>query len=199
MDKKKRKWKGVLAKPIRGPTVLEPQGYVVVPENWDPTDEPTECCERAIARSWVDKLPLLFEHYGIEDHSDYFSLSLALAIDHVPGFSVKEVPYKLGHGDYGAVVPATETGRPREWTGQRLHDLLEAVNALKERKKIATDKHALRELARRDPWRSPPSHRGEAAQWVETLEARLQEAKSIDKRVEFWLREADKQLKHLDK
>ena len=51
--------------------------------------------DEAIEKARLDKLSLLFEHYGIEDNSDYFRLSLVLAIDHVPGFAVKEVPYKF--------------------------------------------------------------------------------------------------------
>ena len=156
----------------------------MVPEKWDPSDEPTESFEKAIARSRVDKLPLLFEHYGIEDHSDYFRLSLVLAIDHVPGFAVKEIPYKLRHGDYGAVEPVTKTGRHREWTGERLSDLLEAVDAIKRKKKLTSDRDALRELSRCEPWRSPPGHRGDTKQWIETLETRLQEAKSYESRAQ---------------
>jgi hypothetical protein len=121
MAAKKSKWKGALAKPIRGPTSIIPQGYIVVPENMNAEDKPTpEAMDKAIARTRVEKLHLLFEHYGIEDKSDYCSLSLALAIEHVPGFAVKHIPYKLRHGDYGAVEPATKTGRRLVWTSERL-------------------------------------------------------------------------------
>ncbi|MDD5336155.1 MAG: hypothetical protein PHS32_20660 [Rhodoferax sp.] len=49
--------------------------------------EVIEAIERGIDQEF-EKLPLLFEHYGIEarDHASYIRLALALARDWVPGF-----------------------------------------------------------------------------------------------------------------
>jgi hypothetical protein len=183
---KGRQWKGELAKPIRGPTAIEREHcvFVVVPENMNADEQATpEAMEIAIARSRVEKLPLLFEHYGIEDKSDYLSLSLALAFDHVPGFAVQGIPHKLSQGDYGAVVLLTRTGRPREWTDERFSELLTSVEEIKQKKNLKTEREALRLLSRRAPWKPPASHRGDTEQWIETLESRLQDAKHRRKNV----------------
>jgi hypothetical protein len=186
MGAKNRRWKGSLAKPIREPQVIRSQGYLVVESTLAAENAAMrQAIDEAIARAWQEKLPLLFEHYGIEDKSDYFSLSLALAIDHVPGFAVKHVTWKLSEGDYGVVEPATKAGRHRDWTSERLRALLDAVEAVKRDKKVGTDREALLLLSRRKPWKAPANHRGEATQWVETLETRLQEAKKIDKKAKL--------------
>ena len=42
-----------------------------------------------ISRVLAERLELLFAHYEIQDTNNYMALTLALAIDHVPGFSVE--------------------------------------------------------------------------------------------------------------
>ena len=130
-----------------------------------------------MGRTLSEKLPLLLQHYAIEDETDYFGLALALARDHVPGFSVTSREYKLSNGTSGAVEPKTKTGRTRSWTSERLSQLLDDVENIKREQKIAEDREALHFLARKK-WKPGSNHRGGNKQWVETLESRLQEEKS---------------------
>ena len=74
-------------------------------------------------------------HYSIEDEADYFSLALALARDHVPGFSVKLRELKLSQETWGAVEPKISTGRQRYWTSERLSQLLDDVENAEARTK----------------------------------------------------------------
>jgi hypothetical protein len=129
------------------------------------------------------KLKLLFGHYGVLD-GDFKSLSLAMARDLVPGFRVKEVTYHLSHGSWGAVVPVKGSGRRRVWDGDRLGDLYAEVLEIKDRTSSLTDREALMRLVRQPNWKPPANHRGTSSQWIETLEARLQEAKRIEKRAD---------------
>lgn len=194
MTAKKTKWKGDLAAPILEPKEIRPHGYFVDPETVESENKALlDAMDEVVALARLEKLSLLFEHYGIENKSDYFRLSLALAVEHVPGFALKHVTYKLSHGDYGAVEPATKTGRRREWTSERLGALLDAVEAIKREKNIRTDREALQRLSRRPPWKPQANHRGDATQWVETLESCLQHAKTIRKRVQM----LDRQLSEM--
>jgi hypothetical protein len=171
-----KKWKGELGKPIAGHVMA----WARIDQNKIEAQRASILEEMggAIAKARLDKLPLLFEHYGIDDKSDFLSLSLALASEFVPGFSVKLIPMKLEHESYGAVVPVSKTGRLKEWTNDRKSDLLAAVEDVRKSKGLATDREALQLLSRRAPWKRPWNHRGDSKQWIETLEARLQDAKT---------------------
>jgi hypothetical protein len=183
VSSKQRKWKGALATPIRQPHVIRPRGYRVDSNTVEA--ENTMMCQamdEAVEKARLEKLDLLFEHYGIENKLDYFNLSLALAVEHVPGFAVKHVNYKLSHGNCGAVEPVEKTGRPREWTSERSIGLFRAVKKIKSKQGIKEDREALRLLSRHQPWKPPANHRGGPDKWVETLETRLQEVKAIRKK-----------------
>jgi hypothetical protein len=156
-----------------------------------------DACSSHCASERVRKLPLLMRHYGIEDETDFCSLALALAIDHVPGFACNYVEMKLAHGDHGAVVPIKVSGRPKVWTSERLSNLLEAVEDVKANGRSKQDREVLRELARKREWAPLASHRGTKAAWIETLETRLQEAKSMRREMKLVGREAKKLLKIL--
>lgn len=141
--------------------------------------------EEILNRERLRKLDLLMEHYGIVDRSDFKALALALSVDHVPGFGCKRVRMKLGQGDFGALVNGEETeiGRPVEWSEERLAKLLATVEAEKQRDTRQTDRSVLAKLARRPPWSATGTHRGTSTQWIETLQARLHDAK-VQKRAQ---------------
>ena len=81
----KHRWKGELAKPIR-PKVIRPQGLAVTDAETvaRANEEMENLYRQAIEETRVEKLRFLMDHYGISDKADFFSLALALAIDHVP-------------------------------------------------------------------------------------------------------------------
>jgi hypothetical protein len=124
------------------------------------------------------------EHYGIEEKWDYFSLALALAADHVPGFQVKRAALKLKHGDWGAVLRDT-IGRPTVWPPERLLKLLNAVEGAKKGHGRSTAREAIRRVVRqnRKEWGPPANHRKGETEWLETLESRLQDAKRLKRGV----------------
>jgi hypothetical protein len=78
METKKRRYKGELAKPIR-------VGSIPIQTT---NEEQSEWIKQVIEQTIIEKLPLLLEHYKIADKDDYFSLAVALAVKHVPGFRV---------------------------------------------------------------------------------------------------------------
>ncbi len=84
--KKETSYKGLLARPIPKPNTLNNE----------------EERSKIIDNERLKKLPELYKHYGIiPSHSAPLALVLALANQHVPGFSVEN----------------KKTGRPSEFTG----------------------------------------------------------------------------------
>jgi hypothetical protein len=163
MKTNKRRWKGELAKPI----------YVgSLPLEATSSEEASAWIEQVIEQEMFEKLPLLMQHYEIANEDDYFSLALALACDHVPGFQVVSAKLKLKHGNWGAVIRDT---KPTEWSLERLLKLLNAVEEAKPRH--GTDRETLKMLMQKQEW-SRPLGRDEQ-KWLETLESRLQDAKRI--------------------
>jgi hypothetical protein len=127
----------------------------------------------------------------IPDKDDWFGLALALAIDHVPGFQWEwpliELPvdWKASSGFSGPVtINQKKVGRHKEWGFDRLERLLVAVEQEKAQHGVRTDRAAISRLARRPEWAPPATHRGEFQGWIETLEARLQDAKRFRRLVE---------------
>jgi hypothetical protein len=165
MKTKKPRYKGELNKPIR-------VGSIPI----ETTNESSEWIEQGIEQEMIEKLPLLMEHYEITDKDDYFSLALALAMDHVKGFQVVQAKLKLKHGNWGAVIQDT---KPTIWPRDRLLGLLNDVEEEKQKPGCSTDREALQILMRKPEWSPPASHRGDMTQWLETLESRLQDAKRI--------------------
>jgi hypothetical protein len=152
----KHRWKGELAKPIHiGSIPIE-------------TMEPTNHYLQAnIENSFAKKLSLLMDHYAITDKTNFFSLALALAIDHIPGFRVVPATLKLKHGNWGAVILANR-GRQRAWTSKRLNALMDAVEHTKKKFGISKDREALEILAQRGEWARPPNR--SLQQWRKTLQ-----------------------------
>jgi hypothetical protein len=166
MKTKKRRYKGELAKPI----------YVGSIPIEGANEKQQECIEQVIEQEAIEKLPLLMEHYKIPNKDDYFSLVLALARVHVPGFQVKRAALKLKHGNWGAVI-RDNIGHPTIWPPERRLKLLNAVEETKQRHGLSTDREALEILMQKREWRPPANHRGDQKQWLETLESRHQDAK----------------------
>jgi hypothetical protein len=114
----------------------------------------------------------LFDHYDIADKGDMAALACALAVEHVPGFSV-QLPEAKSKG-----------GRRRKWDANRLEELYKTVRSIKQQHHL-TDRQALKFMVNNQrhavTWGKPTAHKGSKDQWIETLEARLQEAKRSEK------------------
>jgi hypothetical protein len=192
--RKKSRWTGELAKPIRvrvdrqlGLAITDPETVTRANE------EMTRLAGEAITRRVHEKLHLLMEYYSIPDKDNWFSLALALATDHVPGFQWEwpliELPVDWeGNSSSSFSGPVTinrkKVGRHKEWGFDRLERLLVAVEQEKAQHGVRTDRDAISRLARRREWAPPATHRGEVQGWIETLEARLQDAKRFRRLVE---------------
>jgi len=161
MKTKKPRYKGELAKPI----------YVGSIPIEGTNEEQQEWIEQVIEQEAIEKLPLLMGHYKIPDKDDYFSLALALARDHVPGFRVvPDTPLKLKHSNWGAVILANR-GRRRAWTPERLNALIDAVEDTKKKLSISKDREALEILAQRGKWARPVNRSPQ--EWRKTLQNQL--------------------------
>jgi hypothetical protein len=124
-------------------------------------------------------------HYSITDRDDWFRLAVALANDHVPGFHVEWPLVALPLDFQGPVtIERKRVGRPTKWDFARWEQLLDAVEKEKARHGLRTDREALSRLARVGEWARPANHRGELQSWIETLEARLQDAKKLKRLLE---------------
>lgn len=188
----KHRWKGELAKPIR-PKVIRPQGLAVTDAETvaRANEEMEDLYRQAIEETRVEKLRLLMDHYGISDKADFFSLALALAIDHVPGFGIDPTPLRQEQISDGIalVVQDNRTGRRLEWPPERLDSLLSAVEGVKRKHGLSTDREAIAVVARKPKWRRPANHKGNHEQWLETLESRLQDAKRHKRQIEHLLKD----------
>jgi|CryBogDrversion2_11_1035321.scaffolds.fasta_scaffold01504_6 hypothetical protein len=182
------KFKGILKQPIKI-EILRPEGW---PTRNITLEEKQRCEESAdllVQQKYLNecrlKLLHLFDYYDINDQTDFESLALNLAIDFVDGFRLIEVPLKLAHGDYGAVIPqqSSTVGAPKKWTNERLLELYDDVQKIKEQEKISSDREALKRLRTKyhSKWGSSKSSAG-PVEWLETLEARLHDAKIIAKK-----------------
>lgn len=192
--RKKSRWTGQLAKPIRvrvdrqrGLAITDPETVTRANE------EMTRLAVEAIARRVHEKLHLLMEYYSIPDKDDWFSLAVALARDHVPGFQWEWPLIELsvdweGHSSSSFSGPVTinqkKVGRHKEWDSDRLERLLVAVEQEKAQHGVRTDREAISRLATRREWARAAAHRGDLQGWIETLEARLQDAKTFRRLVE---------------
>jgi hypothetical protein len=81
---------GGLATPIQV-NVTRPTGLAVTDATIDKANEEMErLVSEAVGADLIKRLHLLMEHYDIAERDDWFSLALALAIDHVrPGFQIE--------------------------------------------------------------------------------------------------------------
>lgn len=171
-------WKGELAKPLLVGVALTNKDLERLATNKDLINEDLDNrLQHAIRESHIEKLALLMEHYKIADKTDYLSLALALAVDHVPGFQV--VParkvLRLRHGDYGAVI-GNKQGRQREWLPNRVDRLKTIVEETKKKHHFKSDREALEVIvAQKVEWHRP-ANRGQQ-QWIKTLRNQLAAAR----------------------
>jgi glucose-6-phosphate 1-dehydrogenase len=93
-------------------------------------------------------------------------LAWALASEHVPGFRI--------------VPESRPKGRKKEWHGEKLQALYDAVQSAKNQHNF-NDRQALTFISNNSlsakTWGRPANYKGSKKQWVETLESRLQDAK----------------------
>ena len=193
----KHRWKGELAKPIR-PRVIRPRGLRVTAKRAQAANRQMEALyRRAIKKEYLVKLDLLMDEYGITDKTDFFSLALALAIEHLPSFKIDATPLRLEGDDQGPqfVVQDNNRGRPTKWSPRPLNNLLNAVEEIKEKDSLSTDDEALSRLARRVKWSRPANQRRE--QWLKTLKNRLAEARRCARLVRIAEADLLEQLKQL--
>ena len=113
VSKNKVRWTGELKRPIRV-RVNRPQGLAITdPETVTrANEEMIRLANEAIGERILEKLRLLMEHYSIPDKDDWFSLALALATDHVPGFQ-SEWPLIQLPVDWEGNPPVAFRGRLR--------------------------------------------------------------------------------------
>lgn len=142
-----------------------------------------------------EKLKLLLRRYSLAE-DDYEGLALALAIEHEPGFQVVDRQIaQLPIGFSGLVrvkdgkLTDKTSGRPLEWSGERLLQLLEAVQREKKKSGLTKDLDALGRLARQEQWRPPATHRSKSSRggwdaWISILQKRLPNAKRLQGKVD---------------
>jgi hypothetical protein len=142
--------------------------------------------QMTIKRKRLEKLPLLFDHYGIENRNDIHALVLALAIDHVPGFKT-------------ATRSTSRRGRRLKWSLERLLTLLKDVRDVRLTSNF-NDKRALQHIATNpqfaNAWGFPPNRESQSQKqkWIETLQSRLNDAKRLDKLLTESTRKANAEL-----
>ena len=121
-----------------------------------------------VQQQYEKKLAMLFDHYGIADKKNWAELARALATQHVPGFRIQ----------------SQKSGRKRIWDGDRLRELERTVQSIRQQHAF-NDRQALTFMVNNSEqaatWGVPTVHKGSKQQWIETLEARLQEAKGLRK------------------
>jgi hypothetical protein len=180
----KHRWKGELATPIR-PKVIRPGGLRVTKKTAQVANEEMEdLYRRAIEEEYLVKLELLMGHYGITDKTDFPSLALALAIEHIPGFRIDPTPLRLEQiDDQGLklVVQDNRKGPRRKWSLKRLNNLLSAVEETKKKHGLSKDNEALSVLANHPEWSPSGNYRGDREQWLKTLKNQLAEARRFSK------------------
>src|ERR1700733_13068570 len=184
--RKGHRWTGELARPIRI-RVNRPHGFILPDAARDPEADSKVRAENKLMvrlrderRAEIEsaKLKLLAEHYCVPP-DDFRSLAIALARDLIPGFRFIEPLRPLT--SYGPQYEEkVKGGRPTRWNPDQLEELLTEVKAIK-KTNAGTDRDALAVLARKIKWRAPSNHRGSSAQWLETLESRLQDARRQQK------------------
>jgi hypothetical protein len=181
----KHRWKGELAKPIR-PKVIRPRVLRVTKTTAQKANkEMKDLYQRTIEEEYLRKLGLLMDKYGITDKTDFRSLALKLAIKEldIPGFRIDPTPLRLEEIDEGIqlVVQDNREGPRPKWSLRRLRNLLSAVEEIKKKHGLLTDRKALSNLAQRTEWSPPPNHRGD---WLKTLANRLGQARRSFKRAQ---------------
>jgi len=165
----KRRYTGMLATPIRIPTLPTFSGAVTrsrVRKFWKDYKQHQKKVEALERDQKEEKIRLLHQHYGIPGR-DMEALALALAAAHVAGFKVLDGNRR-------------KRGRKKEWDGPKLEALYQDVQAVKAAERCNV-RQALKFIAK-DPsyggkWAPPNGPRHNFNKWVETLESRLNDAK----------------------
>jgi hypothetical protein len=171
MPVKQRRYAGELAKPIvwsNPPTFWGAVTKKRVCKYWRDYKNHRRKAEHDVNQKLLKKMSLLKKHFEITDQSDAAALAWALAFKHVPGFKIIQ-------------EEKAKRGRKKEWHGDKLHALYDAVQSLKSKHRF-TDRQALTFMSNdrskfASIWGPPKVYRGSPKQWVETLESRLQDAK----------------------
>jgi hypothetical protein len=186
--RKHNTYKGALAKPIglRPPPTFSGG---VVPKRVADYQKRLSRHERAnaamVQRQHAKKLAMLFDHYGIAGKENWAALALALAAEHVPGFKVQLPKAK------------PKRGRKPKWTPERLEELYRTVQSVKQQH--LNDRQALKFIVNnqeyKTSWGVPTGHKGSKQQWIETLEARYQEAKHAEKLSEKMQEQLERELR----
>jgi hypothetical protein len=88
----------------------------------------------------------------------------------------------------GKLIDKT-SGRPVQWSAERLLHLIEAVLVEKKKSSLTKDLDVLQRLARQEQWRPSANHRsnstrGEGDARIRTLQSRLSEAKQLKRKVD---------------
>jgi hypothetical protein len=180
------KFRGELKKPIEVGVLRANEWPAELSQNekqiWDESAD--AFVEEKYLNECRKKFVLLFDHYQIEDKTNFELLALHLAKDFVDGFKFIEIPTKLQHGDFGGVVSSYEihNGRPKVWTEERLLELYDDVQTTKIKENKKSDRDALLRLATSKKWSRPNTSR-DLDSWIETLESRLQKAKRFINKV----------------
>jgi len=186
-----------ISRPLR-PRVIRPKPFVGADGETIERENALmeELHEKAVAEAREAKLKLLLRRYSLTK-GDWHGLALALANDHEPGFKIDRQIAELPPGFCGPVLVKggqiihKQTGRPVQWSVERLDCLLDAVEGEKKKTGLTKDIDVLPRLAKRKEWGPPPKHRsnssrGEYNAWVRTLQSRLHDAKRLKRAVESY-------------
>jgi hypothetical protein len=182
-----RPWKGPLAEPVIDPGPSTPNPPDTILTEFESPQSKTESnriwrqryddAQSRILSQLLAKLPLLLHRYNIsEGEAQYVTLSLALAMEFVPGFRV----IKKGSG----------RGRKNDtWPDGAYIGLLVDVEVTKARKNLKTDAAALRALLNETACKyngnKKITHEGTLYKAIKTMNARLSEAKRLNKKLSF--------------
>jgi len=170
MASRRRRYAGELATPIVWPAPPTFWGAVTderVKEFWRNYERHQQEAEQSVEQQLWRKLSLLMKHFKIADENDTMALVWALASEHVPGFQL---------------VPegGPKKGRKKEWHGEKLLALYDAVQSAKNQHNF-NDRQALTFISSNSlpakTWGPPANYKGYKKQWIETLESRLHDAK----------------------
>jgi hypothetical protein len=170
MPAKQRRYTGELANPIVLPNPPPFWGAVTeerVRKHRRDYEKHHREAQRHVNRKLLHKMSLLLKHFKIADKDSATALVWALAFEHVPGFRIVQ-------------EERAKAGRKKEWHGEKLQALYDAVQLVK-RKHGYNDRQTLKFISNNPEftgiWGPPANYRGSQRQWIETLESRLQDAK----------------------
>jgi hypothetical protein len=123
------------------------------------------------------RVEALFKHFGLEQ-GDWQSLALRLAAQHVPGFQISRTLAIRNLTDedvLGFHIVGQTRGKTKEWDAGKLARLLQQYRDHVISHPHCYDRDALRALKKKDEWKG----------WkLETLESRLQDAKSQHRHIQ---------------